>query len=140
MRKCVLESLQPQHLAAVESAADNYADAPVPQSDQVLPGNLSGKAKIDGDMRDRVRVIDRFLGGKNDRRAPAAVFKNLFGADPGVQNENAIGQRPRYLTEVSQADLGLFVGIADHQEVLPLPGDAFGRTDELGIKGVVDVR
>ena len=43
MRKCVLESLQPQHLAAVESAADNYADAPVPQSDQVLPGNLSGK-------------------------------------------------------------------------------------------------
>jgi len=57
-----------------------------------------------------------------------------------MQNQNAIGQCAGNLPDVGAADFGLFIGVADHQEVFSLARNTLCNAHKFGVVGVDDVR
>ncbi len=53
--------------------------------------------------------------------ARAAVGQNVFDQDAGVQNQNTVRESAGYFLQVRQANIGAFVGVANHQKVAALP-------------------
>ena len=137
----VLEALQPFAVITTATAADDDAETAVAKLDQMLGGELPGEFEIDDHLW-HVRAVGHavFFRGDYDRRAPSAQLLNLAHAHTSVQDQHAIGQRPGDLFQIGVADLGLLVGIADHQEEVALSCHTLGYTNKLGIERVGNAR
>ena len=72
--------------------------------------------------------------------ARAAVGQNVFDQDAGVQNQNTVRESAGYFLQVRQANIGAFVGVANHQKVAALPREALSDANKLGVERVGDDR